>query len=112
MAVLAALALLLGGGVALYLCWARWRHVVLNRSCRAAFERIFTADPKPKYRMFYSYSVPVFRIAFASQSAYVQARQAGHTESFTAAIQDLCQHYGSRERPYEAARAVEFSCEA
>ena len=85
---------------------------MLNRSCHAAFERSFRSDPKPSYKMLYAYGVPVFRVTFPSQGAFANARDAGHTKSFIAAIQELCNHCGSRDRPYDASRAVEFSCEA
>ena len=85
------------------------RHAVLNRACRAAFANAFSQEPVPTYKLGYSYGVPVFCIAFRSESDYLQARTSGRTDSFVSSIQGLCEaRFGSRERPYEASRAVEF----
>src|SRR5262245_42634474 len=92
------------------LYFVRVQHAALGRAERAIFDRfVGTVEPSPTYRMGYAYGVPVFRIVFASEEGYSQAQRGGLAESFVAAIQELCGNRGSRNRPYDAGRAVEFA---
>jgi len=110
MSQLIAIALLLGCLLLALVCLSRVRHGLLKRSAQAVFDRTFGAfQPRPTFKMSYSYGVPTFNIAFASQNDFDRARTSGLTHSFVASIQDLCRGRGSREHPYEASRAVEFS---
>ncbi len=103
--ILLVITLLLG-----YVLKNRRAMVQFESACKLAFEDSFkSTSQQPAFQMEYLYGLPAFSVIHITKDDYELSKHEGAHESFTAAVQKLCQHYGSNERPYEASRAINFA---
>ena len=84
--------------------------VQFESTCKLAFEDSFKSTiQKPAFQMLYLYGMPAFSVIHITKDDYELSQQEGAHQVFTAAVQKLCQHYGSKERPYDTSRAICFA---
>jgi hypothetical protein len=89
---------------------SRNKNLRLQAACRGTFDTTYaTLRTKPALHMSYSYGVPIFKVTHPSREAHNQSENQGLNSGFVASIQSLCVNCGSKQRPYDAAHAIQFA---
>ena len=88
---------------------SRYSHKRLLAAASAELQRAFTGyDPIPTLKVSYPYGYPAFTLGFASKAESVRAAASGALDRFKRHMQQVCADSGTKERPFNIERAVEF----
>jgi hypothetical protein len=80
------------------------RHGRVQDAFNTAFA--LSGRPFPHLEVGSSYGYPTFKLTFTSKAERTNAQDAGCIDAFKHAVQLIYLHYGSKENPFDADRAV------